>query len=90
MTHYFPTVVGTLTLDEPTEHTDRSFPSASWWRKLQLQPGTYDVVATYSREMLDRPYYLTVTIPGVTVDEYFVSRILHHSVVSPPRIGVRH
>ena len=92
MSYHRPTVVGTLTLTEPVQYTDRTFPTASWWRKLELQPGTYDVVARYTWEDLDRerPATLSVALPGVTVDEYFVSTLFTASSVDTPRIGVTH
>ena len=100
MTTYRPTVVGSVHVPDPVMYVDRSFPTASWWRELELAPGTYDLVATYSWEDAARlakdpaadvrPYTLRVSLTGITTDEYFVNRVLQHSSVAEKKLGAVH
>lgn len=53
---------------EPTEYIDRSFPTASWWRKYEIQPGTYEVVP-----WSNLPYYNHFKADAVIIEDYFAS-----------------
>ena len=81
-------VVGQLLLTDPAEYTDRSFQTACNWRTLALQPGEYDIKLERTYE--GWPQSLTVLLNGITVDEYFVSRLFTASSVCEPRLGELH
>lgn len=57
--------IGTLTVEEPTEYTDRSFETAAWSRTMMLTPGTYDLTTD--------GYWAMATIPGTITEDYFAS-----------------
>jgi hypothetical protein len=57
--------VGTYRLKVEKIFTDQSFPTASWWRKVKVKPGDYDILA-------DR-YMRMIMLPGVCVDAFFPS-----------------
>lgn len=60
-----PTVIGQVTIPEPFEHT-RYYEYAAYFQTIDVQPGTYDIVATYSSDTWadQKPYYMTVKVPG--------------------------
>jgi hypothetical protein len=69
--HYNPTVIGHLTITEPFSHRYQGYETASWYTVMDVQPGRYDIVATYSDLLPDLPYYMTVCADAVITDEYF-------------------
>lgn len=64
----------TVEITEPTEYIDRSFETASWWVKYELQPGTYEVVPWSNIK-----YYFHFQADAVTVEEHFVNRLFGSS-----------
>lgn len=83
-----------VTFDAPTEYVDRSLPTASWWDKYEIQPGSYafewvTINHTPWNSDPDRvtpgyianigPYYGLVTLQARMVEEYRVNRLLSES-----------
>src|SRR4051812_6293391 len=63
-----------LTITEPTEYTDKSYPTASWWVKYELQPGSYEIVP-----WSNLPYYFHALVKAKRIEEHFVNRVFQHS-----------
>jgi hypothetical protein len=61
-----PTVIGQVTIPAPFEHT-RYYEYAAYFQTIIVEPGTYDIVATYSSDTWadQKPYYMTVTVQGL-------------------------
>jgi hypothetical protein len=57
-----------VTIMEPTEYVDRGFQTASWWEKVTLDPGTYEVVP-----WSNLPYYNHFKVPATIVSDYFAA-----------------
>lgn len=74
-----------LTITEPTEYVDKSYPTAScWWVKYELQPGTYEIVP-----WSNLPYYFHALVKAKRIEEHFVNRVFQYSKIAEPsgRIG---
>lgn len=65
--------IGVYLVKEPTEFTDRSYPTASWHQTILVQPGEYPVMAAVGKdgEVADTSIY--VKLPGTITDAYFPS-----------------
>ncbi len=71
-------VIGTVTITETHEITNRGFATASWYEVLNVTPGTYDIVATYRRnertgELVAEPTDYSIKVDGVIVRDFFGS-----------------
>lgn len=80
--------IGTYTVTEPTTFRRADYPTASWWKKIEVAPGTYDVFATLSPAgFVDR---VSVKLTGTVVDAYFPSSFagnIHTDGKRPQEIG---
>lgn len=83
-----------LVIDKPYEYVDTSLPTASWWDRYTVQPGTYDVrltnisgttwnpdpdVVTPGFIANTGPYYAEVEFDVVLEETHRVNRLLQHS-----------
>lgn len=71
-------VIGTVTITEAYEITNRGFATASWWETLTVTPGTYDIVAEYRRNertgnWVAEPESYRITVAGTIVADFFGS-----------------
>src|SRR6478752_2097 len=71
-------VIGTVTITETHEITNRGFATASWYEVLNVTPGTYDIVATYRRnertgELVAEPTDYSIKVDGTIVRDFFGS-----------------
>lgn len=64
----------TVTVEADTIVTDRSFQTASWWRTIRLDPGTYE----FKRNGTTSMYW--ASIPGTIIEDYFPSSFAGASV----------
>lgn len=64
-----PTIIGRVTITEPFEHT-QTYAYAAYYQTIQVTPGTYDVVATFSDLNDFTPYYMAVQVEGTVIRAY--------------------
>ena len=82
-----PKKIGTLTLSEPHIYTIQ-YETASWYTKVEVQPGTFDLIATFQYK---RAYWIMVGLPGRITEEYMPSTFGYGLPIGdgrrPERIG---
>lgn len=74
-------IVAELVVEAGT-YVDRNLATASWWDKHELIPGVYPMWLTdvnyNATPYSTNPYYVTVSVPTIVVEEYRVNRIFQH------------
>jgi hypothetical protein len=68
-----PTVIGSITVPEGYEHTKQDYETAAWWSRIAVVPGEYNLVATFNDLTPDKVYWVSFSLCGTVVDEYFAS-----------------
>lgn len=71
-------VIGTVTITDTYQVTNRGFATASWYEVVDVTPGTYDITARYDRnertgELEVEPESYRIQVAGTIVSDFFGS-----------------